>query len=127
MKEKNLSLALLIAGGFYFVSSIITLTQWIPAMKNSELNLLSDYFVAAIIFMILFSLFSIILSFKTSSMLKKEQHLPQSYINKMKICLFTILIIFPIIWLINKSCMYNKMFNEMEEIDKRHSIDLIDK
>ncbi|MCK4891225.1 MAG: hypothetical protein KAS78_01020 [Candidatus Pacebacteria bacterium] len=124
--KKYLPTILLFCGGFYFVGTIIALTQWVPAMKDSKLNLLSDHFVIIIVFMILFSLFSIILSFRVSSIVKYKQDLPQIYTNIIKVCLIVILIIFPIIWMINKSYMNKKIFNKMEEIDKRHENNSLD-
>lgn len=114
--KKYLPTILLFCGSFYFVGTIAALTQWVPAMKDSELNLLSDYFVVIIIFMMLFSLFSIILSFKASSIIKSTRDLPQTYTNIIKVCLIIILIVFPIVWMINKSYMNKKIFNKMEEI-----------
>lgn len=116
MKEnnyKNSLIKILTIGCFYFIVSSIALIKWVPDMKKMELTLLSDFFIGALAFMMLFSLFIIVFSLRVSVILKRENNLSQKYIQIIRICYVTFLIIFPLIIFINQSYMYSKMFNQV--------------
>ncbi len=112
--KSKLPLIMLLFGGVSLVSAIISLTQWLPSLR--EHNIEYPFYISIIfVAIILFCIVNIIFAFIINNNIKVSQEVSKVYTNLAIIFLLIILVLFPIItsWVKNsiQAGIYQKIIN----------------